>query len=99
MCVGDRNHMARPLNNHTPTNYRERWGQNLRRLRQKRFDTMEKFAVALHEAGLEGMTKQSVSHYELGYRVPDLNHWPTFAAVLGISIRSLLPPNDNSPGQ
>ena len=72
--------------------YRGRFGANLRAARAKRFDSQQEFADRLAENGLT-VTKQSVSSWETGFRLPTIDTLPIIAETLGVSIRSLIPPN------
>jgi transcriptional regulator with XRE-family HTH domain len=70
---------------------RGRFGANLRRLREKKFPAQEAIAEALTARGLLA-SRATVSRWEHGVRVPDLDDWPTIAEVLGCK---LLPRGDS----
>ena len=70
--------------------YRGRFGANLRRLREKRFETQDNFVDALKKRGFASH-KMTVSGWENGNRLPALDILPIIAETLQVSVRSLLP--------
>ncbi len=70
--------------------FRGRFAAGLRKLRQRRFETLDEFVVALQASDIS-VTRATVSGWETGYRVPSIELWPGIAATLRVSVRSLLP--------
>ena len=70
--------------------YRGRFAANLRKLREKKFETIDDFVDALGVTGLES-TRQTVSSWETGRRIPTIDALPAIATTLHVSIRLLIP--------
>lgn len=84
--------MPRPPDDVDTSTFRGRFGANLRTLRRKKFETREQFREALVAAGMT-TTMATISRWESGRNIPELNEWPIIAAVLGCDVRRLLPPS------
>ena len=82
--------MGRTPNAPDETTYRGRFAANLRRFRISRFATQSDFVDALSQLGVV-TTVQTVSGWETGYRVPDLEYWSLIAEALEIPVQQLLP--------
>lgn len=81
---------GRPPKEADLSTYRGRFGANLRRLRQKRFATLDEFADALGEH-IEQPPVATIARWERGERIPDLELWPIIADLLRVKPRNLLP--------
>jgi hypothetical protein len=80
------------LNEIDVSDYRGQVGAHWRELRVAKFRYQTGFVVELQKHGMQ-VSKQSVSNWERGHRLPaELNDWPLIAAVLGVGVEDLLPP-------
>ena len=85
--------MGRHVREPDVSTYRGRFGANLRELRLRKFATQDDFVETLRQYDeLATVTKTTVSGWELGERIPDLDLWPIIAEVLGRKPRALAPP-------
>jgi transcriptional regulator with XRE-family HTH domain len=62
----------------------------LRKARQKKFPTQQQFADALVATGVQ-TTKSSVSYWESGRHMPDIETLYTIAELCNTTVQKLLP--------
>jgi transcriptional regulator with XRE-family HTH domain len=71
---------------------RGRFAQRLRQLRIRKYATQEQFQKALKQHGLK-VNVNTISNWETGMRLPELNDWEKIGSALGVKWQSLLPPS------